>query len=143
MIWWEGLEGKDKAMSDHHRFTRDLLWLRRSQSALRGEGINVFHIHNDNRVIAFHRWLPDVGRDLVVVASLNERTFYDHSYRIGFPVEGHWNEVFNSDLYDNYFNPNAEGNPGGVEADGPALNEMPHSAGLTLPANSILVFSRG
>ena len=113
-------------MSDQHRFTRDLMWLRRKHPALRGEGLNVFHVHNDNRVIAFHRWVPGVGRDVVVVASLNESTFYDHSYRIGFPVGGHWNEVFNSDIYDQWFNPNAQGNSGGVTADG----RMGRAAGL-------------
>ena len=77
LIWWDGLAGKDKHMSDQHRFTRDLMWLRRKHPALRGEGINVFHVHNDNRVIAIHRWLPGVGRDVVVVASLNESTFYN------------------------------------------------------------------
>lgn len=142
MIWWEGLEGKDKAMSDHHRFTRDLLWLRRNQPALCGEGINVFHVHNDNRVIAFHRWLPGSGRDVVVVVSLNEGTFYDHSYQIGFPGGGHWSEVFNSDIYDNFFNPASQGNPGGINATGPTLHDLPCSAGITLPANSILVFAR-
>ena len=100
LIWWEGLEGKDKHMSDQHRFTRDLMWLRRKHPALRGEGLNVFHVHNDNRVIAFHRWVPGVGRDVVVVASLNESTFYNRGYRIGFPGGGHWHEVFNSDIYD-------------------------------------------
>jgi hypothetical protein len=34
-------------MSDHRRFTRDLMWLRRKHPALRGEGLNVFHVHND------------------------------------------------------------------------------------------------
>lgn len=100
-------------MIDQHRFTRDLMWLRRKHPALRGDGLNVFHVHNNNRVMAFHRWLPNVGRDVVVVASLNENTFYNYSYRIGFPVRGHWREVFNSDIYDEWFNPNAQGNPGG------------------------------
>ncbi|MDK2745296.1 MAG: alpha amylase C-terminal domain-containing protein [Nitrospira sp.] len=142
LIWWAGLEGQDKHMSDHHRFTRDLLWLRRKHPALRGEGINVFHMHNENRVIAMHRWLPGIGRDVVVVASLNEHTFYNYSYHIGFPGGGHWNEVFNSDVYDQWFNPNAQGNPGGVSANGPAWDGMPTSGGITLPANSLLVFAR-
>ncbi|WP_019866451.1 alpha amylase C-terminal domain-containing protein [Methylovulum miyakonense] len=143
LIWWEGLEGKDKAMSDQHRFTRDLMWLRRKYPALRGEGLNVFHVHNGNRVIAFHRWVPNIGRDVVVVVSLNEGTFYNHSYRIGFPIGGHWNEVFNSDIYDEWFNPNAQGNPGGITANGPEWDGLPTSAQVTLPANSILVFARG
>lgn len=142
LIWWDGLEGKDKHMSDQHRFTRDLMWLRRKHPALRGEGVNVFHVHNDNRVIAIHRWSPGVGRDVVVVASLNESTFYGYSYRLGFPGGGHWNEVFNSDIYDQWFNPNVQGNPGGITADGPAWDGLPTSAGITLPANSLLVFAR-
>jgi 1,4-alpha-glucan branching enzyme len=142
LISWEGLEGKDKNMSDQHRFTRELMWLRRKHPALRGEGLNVFHVHNENRVIAFHRWLPGVGRDVVVVASLNERTFYNHSYRLGFPGGGQWHEVFNSDIFDNFSNPNAQGNPGGVMADAPSWDGLPNSAEITLPANTILVFAR-
>jgi 1,4-alpha-glucan branching enzyme len=142
LIWWEGLEGRDKHMSDQHRFTRDLMWLRRKHPALRDEGINVFHVHNDNRVIAIHRWVQGLGRDVIVVASLNEITHYNHSYRIGFPKGGHWNEVFNSDIYDQWFNPNVQGNPGGISADELAWDGMPASATITLPANSILVFAR-
>jgi 1,4-alpha-glucan branching enzyme len=76
------------------------------------------------------------------VASLNESTFYDRGYRIGFPGGGHWREVFNSDIYDNFFNPNARGNPGGVTADGPPWDNMPASAGITIAANSMIVFAR-
>ena len=129
-------------MTDQHHFTRDIMWLRRNHPALCGEGINVFHIHNENRVIAFQRWLPGIGKDIVVVASLNENTFYDRSYRIGFPSGGHWNEVFNSDLYDNFPNPNVQGNPGGLDANGPSCDGLPFSGNITLPANSILVFSK-
>ena len=107
------------------------------------EGLNVFHVQNNNRVIAFHRWLPGVGRDVVVVASPNESTFDNKGYRIGFPSGGHWNEVFNSDIYDQWVNPNARGNPGGVTADGPSWEGLPASAGIMLPANSMLVFARG
>ena len=129
-------------MSDQHRFTRDLFWLRRKHPALRADGLNVFHVHNDNRVIAFQRWVPGIGRDVVVVASLNEGTFYGGGYRIGFPRGGHWREVFNSDVYDNFANPNVQGNPGGVDANGPSWDGLPCSAGITLPANSLLVFAQ-
>src|SRR5262249_51790434 len=142
LIWWDGLEKIDKAMADHRRFTRDLMRLRRAHPGLRGDGLNVFHVHNDNRVIAFHRWVPDAGRDVVVVASLNEDTFDDRSYRIGFPGEGRWAEVFNSDVYDDFPNPHVRGNDGGATADGPAWDGLPTSAQLTLPANSLLVFAR-
>lgn len=141
-IWWDGLEGQDRHMSDFHRFTRDLLWLRRRHPALRAEPINVFHIDELNRVLAFHRWVPGVGRDVVVIASLREATFADHSYTVGFPVAGHWDEVFNSDVYDNFVNPWVQGNPGGISADGPPMHGLSQSAGITIPANSVLVFTR-
>jgi 1,4-alpha-glucan branching enzyme len=141
-IWWAGLQGGDKAMADQHRFTGDMLWLRRRHPALRADGLNVFHVHNDNRVIAFHRWIPGAGRDVVVVASFNEMTFGNRRYRLGFPGAGHWHEVFNSDIYDEFFNPNAQGNPGGLVADGPAWDGLPASAGVTIPANAVLVFAR-
>lgn len=140
LIDWAGLQDQDSHMADQHRFTRDLLRLRHQYPALRGEGLNVFHCHNDNRVLAYHRWLPGTGRDVVVVASLNERTFYNRSYRIGFPVDGHWYEVFNSDVYDQFVNPNVQGNPGGLEANAPGWDGLPYSATITLPANGLLVF---
>jgi len=137
LIWWDGLEGGDKAMSDQHRCTRDLMWLRRRHPGLRGDGLNVFHVHNQNRVIAWQRWIPGIGRDVVIVASFNEGTFYNHGYRIGFPAGGYWYEVFNSDVYDQWVNPNAQGNAGGVTADGPSWDGLPASAAITLPASSL------
>jgi len=86
--------------------------------------------------------VPAVGRDVVVIASLNESTFYDHSYRIGFPIGGHWNEVFNSDVYDQWVNPNGQGNFGRITAGEGAWDGLPTSARITLPANSLLVFAR-
>jgi 1,4-alpha-glucan branching enzyme len=142
LIWWDGLEGLDRHMGDFHRCTRDLLWLRRRHPALRSEPIDVFHIDDGNRVVAFHRWVPGVGRDVLVVASLREATFYDRSYALGFPLPGHWHEVFNSDVYDHFANPWVQGNAGGVGADGPPLHGLACSAGLTIPANSLLVFAR-
>src|SRR5262249_54271505 len=49
LIWWDGL-ASDKAMQDHLRFTRELIALRRRQPALRGDRVNVFHVHNENRI---------------------------------------------------------------------------------------------
>ncbi len=138
-IWWDGLKD-DKAMYDHLRFTKDLISLRRRHPALRGEPIHVFHVHNNNRVIAFHRWLDGIGRDVVIVASLNEETL--RYYRLGFPQPGRWLEVFNSDVYDNWVNPNVAGNGGQVHAHGPAIHNLPTSASITIPANSLLVFAR-
>jgi 1,4-alpha-glucan branching enzyme len=136
-IWWDGLNA-DKHMANHLRFTRELLALRRRQPALRGEPINVFHVHDANRVIAFHRWQEGIGRDVVIVASLNESTFWQ--YNLGFPLPGRWFEAFNSDAYDNWVNPLVAGNGGSIWAQDMALHGLPCSATITLPANGLLVF---
>jgi 1,4-alpha-glucan branching enzyme len=139
LIYWDGVErGTDRAMVDHLRFTRDLIALRRNQPALRGEGINVFHVHDANRVIAFQRWVEGAGRDVVVVASLNESTFW--SYSLGFPGPGRWLEVFNSDVYDNWVNPLVAGNGSGVDASGGPMHGLPVSASVVIPANGFVVF---
>jgi len=139
LIYWDGLDS-DKTMIDFHRFTRELIWLRRKQPALRSEGLSTV-LHDDyNRVLAFQRWVPGIGRDIIVVASLNESTQY--GYTIPFPSRGRWLEVFNSDVYENWVNPNAAGNGGEVQVEGPGLNGLDGSQPIVIPANSILVFAR-
>jgi 1,4-alpha-glucan branching enzyme len=91
LIWWDGLDQGDKSMVDFLQFTRDVIAARRSLKGLRGDGINVFHASNYNRILAFHRWVPGEGCDVIVVASLNESTF--NSYELGFPISGDWKEV--------------------------------------------------
>ena len=136
-IWWDGL-AVDKAMSDHLRFTRELIALRRRLPALTRGQINVFHVHNGNRVIAFHRWMDGSGEDVVVVATLAEMTLY--GYQLGFPRGGFWREVFNSDVYDNWVNPLVAGNGAGVFAGGPPMHDLPTSAAVVIPANAFVVF---
>lgn len=139
-IYWDGLLQGDKSMVDFLRFTQDLIGIRRDQPALSGELINVFYRHNADRIMAYHRWIEGVGRDVVIVMSFNESTFYD--YRLGFPGPGRWAEVFNSDIYDNWVNPLAAGNGGQIFANGEPLHGLPNSAAITIPANAILVFAR-
>jgi 1,4-alpha-glucan branching enzyme len=51
--------------------------------------------------------------------------------------------VFNSAIYENWFNPPYDGNGGSIVADGPAWESMPNSASIVIPANSLLVFVPG
>jgi 1,4-alpha-glucan branching enzyme len=139
-LFWPGLEAPDSAMRDHLRFTRELIRLRWSQPALRGEGFRVVHVHDADRVLAMHRWVVGEGRDVIVVVSLANENRY--GYRIGFPAEGRWAELFNSDVYDGWVNPNASGNGGSVNAERIPLHGFECSAALTLPANALLVFGR-
>jgi 1,4-alpha-glucan branching enzyme len=139
LLYWEGLEEGDRSMIDHLRFTRELIALRKRYPALRSDNAQVYHVHNGNRVIAFHRWVKE-GRDIVVVATLREETWYD--YRLGLPQPGLWLEVFNSDVYDNWVNPNVAGNGGGVSAGGHGLHGFAHSTNVVIPANGIVVLAR-
>jgi 1,4-alpha-glucan branching enzyme len=141
LIWWAGVQGADRHMADFHAFVRDLIHLRRAHPALRSDPVDVFHTNDADRIVAFHRWVPDVGRDVVVVASLAESTFHDRSYALGLPSPGHYIEAFNSDWYDFRPNPCVVGNDGRVVADGPPLHGFAQSAQLTIPANSVLVLT--
>jgi 1,4-alpha-glucan branching enzyme len=137
-IWWDGLH-QDRAMSDHLRFTRELIALRRRLISLRRGRANVFHAHDPTRVLAFHRWIEGHGEDVVVAVTLSESTHY--GYALGFPRGGRWLEVFNSDVYDSWVNPRVAGNGGQVFAGGPAMHGLPSSASVVLPANGVVVFA--
>lgn len=140
LLHWAGLDQGDKQMLDHVRFTRELINLRWRFPALRGQGFRVINAHDDNRVLAFHRWVEGEGRDVIVIIHL--ATFTRFNYRVGFPTPGRWREIFNSDVYENWVNPNAAGNGGEVFADSEPLHGFGYSASLVLPANSLLVFAR-
>jgi 1,4-alpha-glucan branching enzyme len=79
---------------------RDLIRMRRNwnncTAGLRGDSINVFHVNDWDKVIAYHRFdQGGPGDDVVVVANFANRG-YD-SYSIGFPQPGTWQVRFNSD----------------------------------------------
>ena len=81
------------------------------------------------------------GETPPLIAVCNFTPVPRESYCIGAPHAGLWHEVFNSDVYDQWVNPNAQGNPGGITAAGPAWDGLPASAAITLPANSVLMFA--
>jgi 1,4-alpha-glucan branching enzyme len=87
---------------------RDLIRLRRNwhnyTRGLRGQHINVFHINNKDKLLAYHRWENGgPGCDVVVLLNFANRGY--ENYVIGFPREGQWKVRFNSDFngYDRSF----------------------------------------
>lgn len=141
LLWWDGLNsGADRAMTNHLRFTQDMIRLRQHFPALRGDNVNPFYWSDTDRVLAFHRWIEQTGQDVIVVASLAENTWYD--YNLGFPAAGFWAEVFNSDVYDNWVNPRVAGNGTGVQARGGPLHGFTASASVVIPANGVVVLAR-
>jgi 1,4-alpha-glucan branching enzyme len=142
LLSWDALKpGADPVMANHLHFTKDLIRLRWNQPALRGDHVNAFYADDANRVIAFQRWLDGEGRDVVIAATLSETTWFNYS--IGFPSPGHWTEIFNSDLYENFPNPEVAGNGGGIDVNGPPMQGLPASAAIVIPANGFVVFARG
>ena len=82
-------------------FYRHLIALRRNLGGrtrgLSGQSINVFHVNDGAKLIAFHRWHHGgPGDDVIVVANFSNRV--QHDYRLGFPHGGQWQVRFNSDL---------------------------------------------
>lgn len=96
---------------------RDLVRLRRdwwdTSRGLRGQGLQVHHVNNADKLIAYHRWDAGGPRDdTVVLANFANRDF--DSYTIGFPRAGRWRVRVNSDWsgYDasfgNHLSPDVE-----------------------------------
>ena len=79
---------------------RDLIRLRRNRDGttggLAGHHINVYHVNDKNKVIAFHRWNNGGPRDdVIIVVNMTNHTF--EGYKIGFSRAGNWEVRFNSD----------------------------------------------
>jgi len=77
-----------------------LIKLRRNLSnetrGLLAKNVNVFHVNDADKVIAFHRWwYGGPGDDVIVVANFNFQGF--ENYNIGMPRSGRWRVRFNSD----------------------------------------------
>ncbi len=123
---------------------RDLIQLRRdwhdTTRGLRGEGLNVFHINNTDKLIAYHRWSEGGPLDDVVVA-LNFANRGYNSYMIGLPRGGQWRVRFNSDWvgYDPSF-----GNWLGydTETNGAVKDGLPTAAKIGIGPYTALILSQ-
>lgn len=124
---------------------RRLIWMRRNMDGvtrgLSGQHIRVHHVHNDNKIVAFHRWCDEggPGDDVIVVANLANRA--NESYNIGFPRKGMWRVRFNSDWngYDPQFGNHltVDTEAGDGEKDG-----MPFNGNVSIGPYSVVVFSQ-
>jgi 1,4-alpha-glucan branching enzyme len=102
--WFRDQDPIDWSRKDTYRgillMYRDLIHLRRNAyhttRGLCGQHVQVHHVNNRDKVIAFHRWDEGgPGDDVLVVANLANRSY--ESYTLGFPREGFWRVRFNSD----------------------------------------------
>lgn len=126
------------------RLYRDLIWLRRNSNGftrgLCGQSTQVYHLHDERKVIAFHRW--DKGGpadDVVVVANFSADA--QDGYVIGFPAAGTWNLRFNSDWrgYNDDFNNHPSTD---IIAESGACDGLPWQAAVSIGPYSVVIFSQ-
>ena len=91
---------KERTFAGIRSLYRDLVRLRRNwwdtTRGLRGGEVNVHHVNQADKVLAFHRWSGGGPRDdVVVVANFANRGYGD--YVVGLPRGGRWRVRFNSD----------------------------------------------
>ena len=123
---------------------RDLIRLRRNwfdnTRGLRGQNVNVYHVNNGDKFIAFHRWeTGGAGDDVVVVLNMSGRGF--DRYRIGLPAPGLWRVRLNSDW--NGYRPDFFNSPGyDMVAVSAPLDGMPYSGDVGVGPYSFLILSQ-
>ncbi len=126
------------------RLYRDLIRLRSNHGGftrgLCGQYTQVYHMNNERKVIAFHRWdVGGVSDDVVVVANFSHEA--EENYVIGFPAQGAWKLRFNSDWegynddFGNYLSTDILTDQG--ECDG-----LPCYASVSIGAYSVVIFSQ-
>ncbi|MCE9667807.1 alpha amylase C-terminal domain-containing protein [Myxococcus stipitatus] len=123
---------------------RDLIRLRRNwfnnTRGLRGGNVNVHHVNNTNKVIAYHRYENGGGGDdVIVVANFSNTTF--NNYNIGFPHPGTWHLRFNSDW--NGYSSDFGNTPSASTTAYPGSKDgLLNNASFAIGPYSLLIFSQ-
>ena len=123
---------------------RSLIRLRRNldgtSGGLSGANTNVFHLNNNAKVLAFHRWQNGgAGDDVVVLTNFSNVSY--PNYRIGLPRGGLWKVRFNSDStayssdYSNYATAD-------VTADNSGYDGLPFSGNFRFGPYTSVIFSQ-
>jgi len=126
------------------RLYRDLIRLRLNRDGftrgLCGQFIRVFHLHDERKILAYHRW--DKGGpadDVVVVANFFHEP--QDGYVIGFPAAGNWKLRFNSDWQG--YSKDLDGHwSGDVVAEPGEYDGFPFRSAICIGPYSVLIFSQ-
>ena len=107
--------------------------LRRRWPGLRSRNIEVVHVHNDNRVLAFRRW--EGAEAYLVIASLSDVPYLNGYYFESRAIwDGAWREIFNSDAA--LFGGQNIGNLGAT------LTIVNGAVNCVVPANGLVILQR-
>ncbi len=123
---------------------RDVINLRLNRQdrtrGLTGQQVQVYHVNDDQNVIAFRRWeAGGAGDDVVVI--VNFALAPKENYQVGFPTEGTWRLRFNSDakIYSDDF---SDFKSSDVTAKAGAYDGMPAGGAVAIGPYSVLIFSQ-
>jgi 1,4-alpha-glucan branching enzyme len=110
-------------------------------NGLRGKNVNVFHVNNTDKVVAFHRWMNGgPGDDVVVIANFAYQGFTN--YNIGLPRGGRWRVRFNSD-WDGYDAEFDNWSSSDVYAAVGAKDGLPYNADVGVGPYALIILSQG
>ncbi len=123
---------------------RDLMHLRRNihgnTKGLTGQNIDVYHVNDADKIMAFHRWYDGgPGDSTIVVMNMRNSTVTD--YTLGFPAAGRWSLRF-----DSHAKPYSADYEGQVSTDVVAepvpYGSQPASAKIAIGPYTGLIFSQ-
>lgn len=123
---------------------RDLIHLRRNKEGLtqglEGQHVNVHHLNDRDKVLAYHRWDHDgPGDDVIVILNMANHA-YD-SYTLGFPGAGIWRVRFNSDWQG--YDPEFGNHPSySTVAYGGSKDGMPYHADIGIGPYTAVILSQ-
>ena len=122
----------------------DLIRLRTGRTGdavgLRGQHVAVLHKNDETGVIAWHRWeAGGPGDDVIVVANLRNEVRAD--YRVGLPLAGRFELVFNGGAAD--YGPQFDGVAGfDVQSEAIGCDGHPDSIAVTVDRYSVMIYVR-
>jgi 1,4-alpha-glucan branching enzyme len=135
---------KDPKFKGIVQMYRDLIALRRNLTrttgGLTGQNLNVFHVDNGNKTLAYHRWENGgAGDDVVVIANFSNVPL--KNLNVGFPRAGQWHVRFNSgaNVYDRLFQ---DGDSFDTTANSEAKDGLNFNANVGVGAYSLVILSQ-
>lgn len=136
---------KDTTFAGIKQLYTDLISLRLNKTnntrGLTANSVNVFHINNTDKIVAYHRWYyGGPGDDVIIVANFSCNGFTD--YNIGMPRGNIWHVRFNSDWggydpeFDDWFSYDTVAGLGSKDG-------LDYNANVSIAPYSMIILSQG